>query len=157
MLRFLLSIPTIPELFERLCLHTGKPIYFVSIYYFIPSFHYSLRFCNNFCCRSCRCRFSLPYVHVWWVGTIFGVVIWCTLGVIQALKTNFQSPRPVLKSSTAWAELFTLLQCYSTTPLELSTIAPTPLRSVIHPSIWMGDQNETNNAINLHVSNTKNN
>ena len=130
--------------------------YIVSIYYFIPSFHCSLRLGSNFCCRPCRFRFSLPYVHVWWVGNIFGVGIWCTLGVIQALKTRFVSSRPVLNSSTACAELFTLLQCYSTTPLELST-RPTHLRSVIHPSIWMGDQNETNNAINLHVPNIKNN
>ena len=112
---------------------------------------------QQLCCGSCWWRCSRPYVHVWWVGNVTGVSKWCSLDVIQALKTNFQSARPVIKSSTAWAELFTLLQCYSTTPLEQSTIAPTPLRSVIHPSIWMGDQNETNNAINLHVSNTENN
>ena len=78
--------------------------------------------------------------------------------MIQALITPFQCSRPVLNSSAAWTELFTLLQCYSTTPLELSTIVrSTHLRSVIHPRTWMGDQNEINNAINLYVANAKNN
>lgn len=131
---------------------------YINLYNF--PFHCFLRFCNIFCCCSCwSWRSSLPYVHVWWVCTISGVSIWCSLGVIQALITPLSLSRPVLNSSTAWTELLTLLQCDSTTRCpDYSPVAMcTPLRWIMQPTCWMMYENETKNAINLLKSNTRNN
>ena len=95
---FLFIIPTILKLVETVMpTHwQGFPQivesrFIVSIYYFIPSFHCSLRLRSNFCCGSCRWRCSLPYVHMWWVGKIIGAHMGMTLSVIQALPTCFVS------------------------------------------------------------------
>ena len=96
-----------------------------------------------------RWRCSLPYIHVWWVRTIVGVGIWFTLGVIQAFKTYFGVPRPVLNRSTALAELFALLQSDSSTPLKLPAIAVrTPLGRMIYPLIWNNCQNKSKQILN---------
>ena len=82
-----------------------------------------------------------------WVRTIVGVGKPFTLGVIQALITSFGVSRPVLNRSTAWTELFTLLQSDSTTNLKLSAIVVrTPLRRMIYPLV--NYQNESKHILN---------
>ena len=86
---------------------------------------------------------------MWWVCTIPGVGKWFTLGVIQALITYFDLPRPVLNSSTSGTELFTLLQCDSTAILKLPAIAlRTPLGRMIYPLVWKNYQNESKQILN---------